>query len=216
MKKSLNKRKIDEFLNDVHEFGIIELQRISESELNHIKRHILAEMSEIKNLAFKRYSDTISIIGKDELPKEQQRVEFWYTERYYFLQHIGNIIEPTKEKTEVTPKEITFLDLLNERGKQIAPKLIKLYPSYTKHPQTKRFAYLIIALDELELTSKRIQDLGSTRLKNLLRAYFGHIGTYQALGQSLKLLKEDLPNSYLNDIKEEYKRRCEEINQLLD
>ena len=53
-------------------------------------------------------------------------------------------------------------------------------------------------------------------MQNLFKEYFGNIGTSQALGQALKLLKGDLSNSQENDLKEEYQRRCLEIKELLN
>ena len=217
----LNKVQLDQYIGRILKYGFDGLEGASKSEMKQVINYLGDELSKSESLALDRYNKNMMIIGKDNLPKEQQNKEFYfrgrYRELYKVLQILDDYLKNDKsDKPKAKTHDISFIDLLNERGKQIAPKLKELYPSFIGHPKTKRFAYLIIALDELELTSKRIQDLGSTKLKKLFKEYFGNVGTSQALGQDLKLLKSNIFNSQENDFKEEYQRRCLEIKELLD
>ena len=217
----LNKVQLDQYINRILKYGFDGLEGASKSEMKQVIDYIVAELLRYRNNADKRYEQNMMIIGKENLSKEQRSKDFFLGSRYWELskafQILKNYSQNNKsDKPKAKTHDISFLDLLNERGKQLAPKLKELYPSFIGHPKTKRFAYLIISLDELGLTSNRIQDLGSTKLKNLFKEYFGNIGTSQALGQALKLLKGDLSNSQENDLKEEYQRRCLEIKELLN
>ena len=217
----LNKVQLDQYIGRILKYGFDGLEGASKSEMKQVINYLGDELSKSESLALDRYNKNMMIIGKDNLPKEQQNKEFYfrgrYRELYKVLQILDDYLKNDKSsKPKAKTRDISFIDLLSERGKQIAPKLKELYPSFIEHPKTKRFAYLIIALDELGLTSNRIQDLGSTKLKNLFKEYFDNVGTSQALGQALKLLQDDLSNSQENDLKEEYQRRCLEIKELLD
>jgi len=217
----LNKVQLDQYIGRILKYGFDGLEGASKSEMKQVINYLGDELLKSESLALDRYNKNMMIIGKDNLPKEQQSKEFYFRGRYWELSKALQIFHDYFQndklyKSKAKTRDISFLDLLNERGKQITPKLKELYPSFIEHPKTKRFAYLIIALDELGLTSKRIQDLGSTKLKNLFKEYFGNIGSSQALGQDLKLLKSNIFNSQENDLKEEYQRRCLEIKELLD
>ena len=217
----LNKVQLDQYIGRILKYGFDGLEGASKSEMKQVINYLGDELSKSESLALDRYNKNMMIIGKDNLPKEQQNKEFYFRGRYRELYKVLQILDDyLKNDKSSKPKaktlDISFIDLLNERGKQIAPKLKELYPSFIENPKTKRFAYLIIALDELGLTSNRIQDLGSTKLKKLFKEYFGNVGTSQALGQDLKLLKSNIFNSQENDLKEEYQRRCLEIKELLD
>ena len=217
----LNKVQLDQYIGRILKYGFDGLEGASKSEMKQVIDYIVAELLRYRNNADKRYEQNMMIIGKENLSKEQRSKDFFLGSRYWELSKALQIFHDYFQndklyKSKAKTHDISFLDLLNERGKQITPKLKELYPSFIEHPKTKRFAYLIIALDELGLTSKRIQDLGSTKLKNLFKEYFGNIGSSQALGQDLKLLKSNIFNSQENDLKEEYQRRCLEIKELLD
>ena len=217
----LNKVQLDQYIGRILKYGFDGLEGASKSEMKQVIDYIVAELLRYRNNADKRYEQNMMIIGKENLSKEQRSKDFFLGSRYWELSKALQIFHDYFQndklyKSKAKTRDISFLDLLNERGKQITPKLKELYPSFIEHPKTKRFAYLIIALDELGLTSKRIQDLGSTKLKNLFKEYFGNIGSSQALGQDLKLLKSNIFNSQENDLKEEYQRRCLEIKELLD
>jgi hypothetical protein len=216
----LNKVQLDQYIDRILKYGFDGLEGASKSEMKQVIDYIVAELFRYRNNADKRYEQNMMIIGKENLSKEQRSKDFFLGSRYWELskafQILKNYSQNNKsDKPKAKTHDISFLDLLSERGKQIAPKLKELYPSFIGHPKTKRFAHLIIALDELELTSKQIQDLGSTKLKNLFDEYFGNIGSTQALGQSLKALKENLPNSHVGKLEEEYEKYSSVLKELL-
>ena len=143
----LNKVQLDQYIGRILKYGFDGLEGASKSEMKQVIDYIVAELLRYRNNADKRYEQNMMIIGKENLSKEQRSKDFFLGSRYWELskafQILKNYSQNNKsDKPKAKTHDISFLDLLNERGKQITTKLKELYPSFIGASKNQKICLL--------------------------------------------------------------------------
>ena len=94
----LNKVQLDQYIGRILKYGFDGLEGASKSEMKQVINYLGDELSKSESLALDRYNKNMMIIGKDNLPKEQQSKDFFLGSRYWELSKALQILHDYCQK----------------------------------------------------------------------------------------------------------------------